>query len=191
MPVGDTVSIRGNGRESATAVPLQARRPLSIVLVRSATVMPATAADALYELPPIGLAYLAAFLKKAGHRVRIIDAFGEHPGRLNHQADGYTTKGLTAEGIIARIPRDVDLIGVSCMFSNSWLYCRSVIADIAAAFRDVPIIVGGEHATADYLRLPTERSNPSAAGRPSASRTAPAKRPRASRRGWPGGQPGR
>ncbi len=150
---GDAMTIRGNTRQMATGGPLQASRALSIVLIRSATVMPTATANALYELPPIGLAYVAAALKKAGHRVRIIDAFGEAPGRLNHETDGFTTKGLTAEGIIERIPHDVDLIGVACMFSNSWFYCRSVIAEIAAAFPSVPIIVGGEHATADCRRL--------------------------------------
>jgi anaerobic magnesium-protoporphyrin IX monomethyl ester cyclase len=145
------MTIRGNAGAGAT--PLQAQRPLSIVLVRAATVLPADAGNTLYELPPLGLAYVAAALKQAGHRVRVIDAFGEQPGRLNHEADGFATKGLSAADIIARIPRDVDLIGVSCMFSNSWFYVRTVIADIAAALPEVPVIVGGEHATADYRRL--------------------------------------
>jgi anaerobic magnesium-protoporphyrin IX monomethyl ester cyclase len=153
VPAGDTMTIRGNGREAATAAPLQARRPLSIVLVRSASLFPSTAANASYDLPPTGLAYLAASLKKAGHRVRIIDAFGEQPGRLISHADGFTTKGLTAEEVAGRIPHDVDLIGVTCMFSNSWFYCRRTIAQIAATFPGVPIIAGGEHVTADHHRL--------------------------------------
>ena len=39
------------------------------------------------------------------------------------------------------------------MFSTAWFYCRRTIAHLAATFRDVPIIVGGEHPTADYERL--------------------------------------
>jgi anaerobic magnesium-protoporphyrin IX monomethyl ester cyclase len=147
------MTIRGNARDAATAEPLQARRPLSIVLVRSASVMPSTATSPSYELPPSGLAYLAASLKNAGHRVKIIDAFGEQPGPLISHADGFTTKGLTAEEVAERIPSDVDLVGVTCMFSNSWFYCRRTIGEIAATHPGVPIIAGGEHVTADWRRL--------------------------------------
>jgi radical SAM superfamily enzyme YgiQ (UPF0313 family) len=136
-----------------TPVLLEPARSLSIVLVRPPSMLPEGAQNAVLEIPPIGLAYLDADLGLAGHRVRVIDAFGEAPGRLTAQADAYTTNGLTADEIVARIPRDADLIGVTCMFSNSWLYCREAIARIAAAFPGVPIVVGGEHPTADHSRL--------------------------------------
>src|SRR5262245_32820991 len=132
---------------------LVAQRPLSIVLVRPAAVLPLDASHALYELPPLGVAYLASSLEKAGHHVRIVDAFGEAPDQTERHAEGYATRGLTAEQIIERMPRDVDLIGVSCMFSSSWLHCRKVIAHLAREFPHVPLIVGGEHPTADYDRL--------------------------------------
>src|SRR5262245_43002846 len=96
---------------------LSPERPLSIALIRPASMLPGTAQNAVLEVAPIGLAYLAAGLGQAGHRVRVIDAFGEAVGQLNIHEDGYTTNGLTADGIVARIPRDVDLIGVTCMFS--------------------------------------------------------------------------
>jgi radical SAM superfamily enzyme YgiQ (UPF0313 family) len=127
---------------------------LSIVLIRPAAMMPLTAHNVwVLDAPPIGLAYLASSLKNAGHRVRIIDAFGEAPRQLTCDAEGYAINGLTAEQVVERVPADVDLIGVSCMFSNSWLYCRRTIAQIAAKFPGIPIIVGGEHPTADYARL--------------------------------------
>jgi radical SAM superfamily enzyme YgiQ (UPF0313 family) len=132
---------------------LSPARSLSIALVRPPSMLPGTAQNAILEIAPIGLAYLAAVLGQAGHRVRIIDAFGEGMGRLTRHPDGYTMNGLTAEEIVARIPQDVDLIGVTCMFSNAWLYCRETIAAIAAAFPEVPIVVGGEHPTADHRRL--------------------------------------
>jgi anaerobic magnesium-protoporphyrin IX monomethyl ester cyclase len=129
-------------------------RPLSIVLIRPASLLPLTAHNvSVLDAPPIGLAYLAAALKRAGHRVRIIDAFGEAPDMVTRDPDGYGISGLTAEQVVDRIPADVELIGVGCMFSNSWIYCRRTIAAIAASFPDVPIVVGGEHATADYARL--------------------------------------
>lgn len=131
-----------------------AARPLSIALVRPASLLPLSAHNVwVLDAPPIGLAYLSAALKRAGHRVRIIDAFGEAPDAITRDPDGYAINGLVAEQVIERIPADVDLIGVGCMFSNSWIYCRRTIAAIAAAHPGVPIIVGGEHATADWERL--------------------------------------
>src|SRR5438309_549153 len=112
-------------------------RPLSIALVRPPAMLPADAHNAVREIPPIGLAYLAAALGRAGHRARIVDAFGEAPDRVVQHDDGYRTNGLTIAEIVARIPRDADLIGVTCMFSNAWLYCRHTIAAIAAAFPGV------------------------------------------------------
>jgi anaerobic magnesium-protoporphyrin IX monomethyl ester cyclase len=141
--------------QSTTGKPLASRRPLSIALIRPPAVLPFTAQNAVMEIPPIGLAYLASSLQRAGHRVRIIDAFGEAPGRLTHHNNEFTTNGLIAAEIVERIPSDTDLIGVTCMFSNSWLYCRSTIAAIHARFPNVPIVVGGEHPTADYERLLT------------------------------------
>ncbi|HYC53959.1 MAG TPA: cobalamin-dependent protein [Candidatus Binatia bacterium] len=129
-------------------------RSLCIALLRPASILPLTANNiSIVDSPPIGLAYLAASLKKAGHRVRIIDAFGEAPTQLTRDPEGYAINGLLADELVARIPLDVDLIGVTCMFSNSWLYYRRTIAEIAERFPHVPIVVGGEHPTADYERL--------------------------------------
>ena len=126
---------------------------LLIALIRPPSVLPFTAQNAVLEIPPIGLAYLGSSLKRAGHRIRIIDSFGEAPGQLINDDDGYTINGLSADEIVERIPADVQLIGVTCMFSNSWIYCRRTIARIAERFPNVPIVVGGEHPTADYERL--------------------------------------
>lgn len=133
---------------------VEAARPLSIALIRPASLLPLSAHNVwVLDAPPIGLAYLSAALKRAGHRVRIIDAFGEAPDAITRDPDGYAINGLVAAQVVERIPADVDLIGVGCMFSNSWIYCRRTIAAIAAAHPGVPIIVGGEHATADWERL--------------------------------------
>ncbi len=101
-------------------------------------------------VPPLGVAYLAAMLKAHGHTVTTVDAFGEAIDRFT-RIDGtpLLINGLTAADIAARIPGDVDIIGVSCMYSNEWVYARVVIQAIALRFPDVPIIGGGEHFTAD------------------------------------------
>lgn len=139
---------------SGTHRGVEPSRPLSIVLVRPASLLPLTAHNVwVLDAPPLGLAYLSAALKVAGHRVRIIDAFGEAPDKVTRDPDGYGISGLVNEQVVDRIPADVDLIGVTCMFSNSWIYCRRTVAAIAAAFPHVPIVMGGEHANADWERL--------------------------------------
>ncbi|MEE8607363.1 MAG: cobalamin-dependent protein [Nitrospiraceae bacterium] len=132
---------------------LEADSSLTVALIRPPSVLPFTAQNAVLEVPPIGLAYLAACLKGAGHRVNIIDAFGEAPNLITPHDEGYNTNGLDAAQIVERIPSDVDLIGITCMFSNEWIYCRRVIEAAARAFPGVPIVMGGEHPTADHDRL--------------------------------------
>ena len=55
----------------------------------------------LKPLPPLGLAYMAAYLKKDGREVIIIDQYAQ---------------GLTNEGLISRIKaEDPDILGFSCL----------------------------------------------------------------------------
>lgn len=99
--------------------------------------------------PPLGVAYLAASVLEAGHRVVVVDGLGEGITRHAVVPDmpSMMHRGLDHEDVVARIPRDVDIIGVSCMFSLEWPYTRKLIDLIAERFPDVPIIVGGEHIT--------------------------------------------
>ena len=101
-------------------------------------------------VPPLALACLAAVLEEVGHTVDVIDAYGEAPNRaLDIPGTNLTTVGLTADELAALVPRDTDVIGLTCMFSQDWLYAKRVIAAVHAAVPDAPIVVGGEHVTAD------------------------------------------
>lgn len=101
-------------------------------------------------VPPIALACLAAVLAEAGHGVSVIDAYGESPNQtVDIPGTNLNTIGLTADEIASRVPGDTDVIGVTCMFSQDWLYAKRVIAAAHAAAPDAPIVVGGEHITAD------------------------------------------
>jgi anaerobic magnesium-protoporphyrin IX monomethyl ester cyclase len=104
--------------------------------------------------PPLGLAYVAAALAHAGHRVTLIDATGEaldqrqpaaHPGLVAH--------GLSIPEILDRIPDDADAIGVSVMFSQQWPHAEAMIHAIHARRPATPIFVGGEHATVTWEYL--------------------------------------
>ena len=99
--------------------------------------------------PPLSVAYLAGSLTAAGHEVQVIDAVGEalhamHPG---YRAD-ILINGLSVSQIVDRVRPDSQLVGISCLFSHEWPVIRQLIAAIAVRLPGVPIVLGGEHATA-------------------------------------------
>lgn len=122
-------------------------RPL-VVLVRPALRITKASYSTL-ACPPLALAYLAASLRAAGFDVQIIDAVGEAPRRYFKVPDArFLGLGLTDDEIASRIPADATLIGVTCMFSESWPLVRETIRSLRARRPDTPIVAGGEHATA-------------------------------------------
>ncbi len=98
-------------------------------------------------MPPLWAGYLSAVLKQAGHDVRVIDAAGlalDRGFRLEHR----TYRGLTPAEILALIPEDVQLIGLSCMFSSSWPLVRHLLLFLRQHRPGALLVLGGEHATA-------------------------------------------
>jgi anaerobic magnesium-protoporphyrin IX monomethyl ester cyclase len=105
-------------------------------------------------VPPLGPAYVAAALAAAGHHVSVIDALGEAPLARHPSAHPLLVAyGLTIAEIVARIPPDVQGIGVSVMFSQQWPHVAALLRAVRASFPRVPIFVGGEHATATWSYL--------------------------------------
>jgi anaerobic magnesium-protoporphyrin IX monomethyl ester cyclase len=100
--------------------------------------------------PCIGFAYIAAYMKSHGYVCEIVDAIGEGLSRFWPVEDcpGYQCQGLTFDEVAARIPRDVDVIGFSGMFSGEWPVLRRLIKLIRARFPKALFVVGGEHITA-------------------------------------------
>jgi radical SAM superfamily enzyme YgiQ (UPF0313 family) len=104
--------------------------------------------------PPLGLAYVAAALEEAGHRVVAIDAAGSAPDRRGPSAyPGLVAIGLSIEDTVARIPADTAAIGISIMFSQEWPHVEALVRRIHARFPGVPIFLGGEHPTATWSYL--------------------------------------
>jgi anaerobic magnesium-protoporphyrin IX monomethyl ester cyclase len=123
---------------------------MHVTLIRPPKITTDFAPHTQSGVPPIALACLAAVLEEAGHRVSVIDAYGEAPNRaVDIPGTNLNTVGLTAEDIAAALPADTDVIGLTCMFSQDWLYAKRVIAAVHEAAPRAPIIVGGEHVTAD------------------------------------------
>lgn len=99
--------------------------------------------------PPVALAYLAASLRAAGFGVTAIDALGEAIDEVRlYDEPRCRVRGLTIEQVVARVPRDTDLIGISCMFSQEWPFSKQLVQAVARAFPGVPVVLGGEHPTA-------------------------------------------
>jgi anaerobic magnesium-protoporphyrin IX monomethyl ester cyclase len=100
--------------------------------------------------PPIALASLAASLRAAGHEPVVLDALMEGSDDFRPAyAEGAVVRGLDTDAVLERIADlgRIDAIGVNTMFSQDWPETAKLIAAIGSRF-DVPIIVGGEHATA-------------------------------------------
>src|SRR4029450_7027618 len=107
--------------------------------------------SAAYALPPIGLAYVAASLREAGHDVTIVDTTGEALDRFTPvDADGILLRrGLLDDEILAHIEPDSDVIGFGLMFSQDWLPARALIRKVRAAHPHAVLWGGGEHFTAE------------------------------------------
>lgn len=122
---------------------------MSLVTLVRPPVLVAKWAHTTPTCPPIGLAYVASSLQAAGHAVTVIDAVGEAPEqRLPTSDPRFLSHGLGIDEIVARIPAEVALIGVSVMFSHEWPLIRDIITAIRARFPNVPLVAGGEHMTA-------------------------------------------
>lgn len=103
----------------------------------------------LNRTPPLSVAYLAGSLTAAGHEAQVIDGVGEAVGSLHPGfRPDIVINGLSIAEIVDRIRPDTDFIGISCLFSHEWPLLRRMIDAIAARFPAVPIVLGGEHATA-------------------------------------------
>jgi anaerobic magnesium-protoporphyrin IX monomethyl ester cyclase len=105
-----------------------------------------------YSLPltvPIGPAYLAATLELAGHRVDVIDAISEGIHTINASPCGkYRFHGLIIDDILDRISDSSNILGISLMFSQEWVFHRELVNRIHERFPNKCIVVGGEHITA-------------------------------------------
>jgi anaerobic magnesium-protoporphyrin IX monomethyl ester cyclase len=98
-------------------------------------------------VPPLGIAYLAAYCLAKNVQVQLIDAPGESPSTVSPFQQDIFLRGLTFAGIVDRIDGDTDLIGISNLFSFAYPAVRKLSDALRAAFPDTPIVLGGPHPT--------------------------------------------
>jgi len=99
------------------------------------------------SLPPLRLAYLAATCRKAGHRVTVIDGVGLGLESRWSWSPDFPVRGLTFGELIAAIPSDVTVLGISMMFSRIYPVVRELVRRIRAARPHLVIVLGGEGCT--------------------------------------------
>src|ERR1041385_3914933 len=68
---------------------------------------------------PLGLAYITSAVKAAGFAVQVIDAISEAPEMRTRYYKGYLV-GLRFEQIVARIPANASVIGITVVFTHEW-----------------------------------------------------------------------
>ncbi len=104
----------------------------------------------LGPIPSLGLAYIAAVLRDAGHTVQVIDAVGEGLGRIRKidSAVGELQRvGLSPEEIVARIEPETEIIGFTNMFIHEWPSLRETAELARLRFPTARTVIGGENAT--------------------------------------------
>ena len=124
------------------------RRELKIQLIHPPVFLNVKAMTALKPSLPLGLAYIAASLRAAGHELSLVDALGEAPDQVT---PGYRPQisqlGLRPSQIVERLDPQADAFGISNTWSFSWPIVREMIQRIKEAYPNKPIVCGGEHFT--------------------------------------------
>ncbi len=122
---------------------------MNITLLRVPTLIDDTAITAPIT-PPIGIAYLKSIVNHFTDNIQIIDAVGNYPVIHQVQLDNkkFRILGETKEEIVDSISPDIDILLVSIMFSQDWLYVKDLLQDIRSKCHKTLIVAGGEHITA-------------------------------------------
>ena len=97
-------------------------------------------------VPPIGLGYIAAALSEDGYEVSIVDAVGEKFWQ-NYSWEEHTLRGMTFAEIIEKIPPDAKWVGISNLYTFSFLVAASLSKAIRDKYPDIPVVFGGAHST--------------------------------------------
>ncbi len=124
---------------------------MHITLIRPPFIIPKGLQRGSAAIPPIGIAYLAAVLKANDYDYDVIDSVGEKiDGSEPLSFIDAEVSGLTNSEIVSNIPHHTNVIGISSMFANDWIYIKELLHQCKEHFPSVKIILGGEYPTADY-----------------------------------------
>src|SRR5436309_2615306 len=100
--------------------------------------------------PPLGLAYVAAALRAAGHPPFILDALGEAPRQhstFRCSKGELSVQGYGIDAIVDRIPPTLDVLGIGNLFLHELRFLQKLLPAIKARFPQLVLVLGGENAT--------------------------------------------
>ncbi len=138
---------------------MSATKKFKIVLLRPPIIQLRRNLSSYGALPPIGLSYIADSLRRAGHEVLVIDAPGEAPNTIVAEscpAGVLSFQGLPLEQLVARIPEETEILGITHMFLHEWPTIKKIAELAKKNFPTITIVLGGENATAFWQRIFTE-----------------------------------
>ncbi len=99
-------------------------------------------------VPPLGLAYVAAYLRKSGFDVEVLDARSKSGNRVIMERDNVRHFGLTDEELLAEIKaHEPDIVGVSCMYTAYSDNAHRCIRVAKSYKESVVTVMGGAHAS--------------------------------------------
>ena len=134
-------------------------RKFKVVLLRPPIVQLCTNLSSYGAVLPIGLSYIAAVLRQAGHEVVVIDAPGEAPHAIvtrESPIGALSFQGLTPRELVERIPPSAEILGLTHMFLHEWPIVREIVELAKKRFPKIVVVLGGENATAFWRTIFTQ-----------------------------------
>lgn len=89
---------------------------------------------------PIGLAYIAASLRRAKIPLAVIDAFGEAPFQ-SRRNETFLFLGLSSREIVQRLPADASIVFVYANQLTNHLAVLEIITAVRQAYPKLPVVV--------------------------------------------------
>jgi radical SAM superfamily enzyme YgiQ (UPF0313 family) len=103
--------------------------------------------------PPVNIALLASVAEENSVDYQLIDALEcSHITKFS-DISNTSLQGMPLDEIVAKINKNTALIAITAMFTSEWLVVRKLTEKIKKEFPYVPIVIGGEHATADSNQI--------------------------------------
>ena len=136
--------------------PSAAARRLRVCLVRPPVVTAPRSLSYYGAVPDLGLAYVAAAARAAGHAVSVVDGPG---AAIDHAWTHPTTlgplraHGLELDAIVDAVPHDTEVIGVAQMFLHEWPLTAELLRRLRRTHPSAVLVAGGENATAMGPRM--------------------------------------
>ncbi len=98
-------------------------------------------------VPFLGITYIGAAARVAGHSVDIVDMCGEDVCHTEIVANKFVAYGMPLSALKKRL-KPSDVFGITSTFSQDWIFHRDLIKYIRELYPKSIIIAGGEHISA-------------------------------------------